>query len=128
LIKVNKKDGKTLSFDLEKDAEYIDIQKKLDDDVFIGEITGINSLFNTFWHALTLPKNFRNVTYGVEKVKHFKNGIEQTIGEKIVCHADDVRLTILVYYNTCPKMARIELKKVGKQRFIPKRSTAHGVD
>lgn len=119
MIKVNKKDGLTLSFDLENDKEFSALSEKLQDGKFLDSVTGMNCLFNTFWHALTTPKNFHSIRYNVEKVKLVKNGIEKTIGEKIICHADNVRLTLLVYYNVRPKMARIELKKVGKQRFIP---------
>lgn len=119
MIKINRKDGLTLSFDLDDDKQLEDITRKLEDKKFVDDITGMNSLYNTFWHALMVPKNFGKLNYTVEKVKHFKDGIEKVIGEKIICHADNVRLTVLVYYNIRPKMARIELKKVGKQRFIP---------
>ena len=119
MIKINRKDGLTLSFDLSDEKQLEDVTRKLEDRKFVDGITGMNSLYNTFWHALMVPKNFGKVTYTVEKVKHLKDGIEKVIGERIICHADNVRLTILVYYNFRPKMARIELKKVGKQRFIP---------
>lgn len=128
LIKVNRKDGKTLSFDLCRDEEYSDIQAKLDDVSFSKDITGINCLFNAFWHAITVPVNFRNIKYDVEKVKFSKGGVEKIVGEKIICHADDVRLTVLVYYNTCPKIARIELKKIGKQRYVPVRGKTNGTN
>lgn len=128
MIKINRKDGLTLSFDLNDDVQYQDIRQKLEDIKFVDDITGMNSLYNTFWHALMVPKNFGKVTYAVEKVRHTKDGVEKIIGEKIICHADNVRLTVLVYYNVRPKMARIELKKVGKQRYMPTGRDKNGTD
>ena len=121
MIKINKVDGKTLSFDLTTD-DYGEVSSLLNDRVFSDLMTGIGCLHNTYWHQLTRPKKFRNVHFSVEKVSHEKNGIKKDVGEKIICQADDVQLTILVYYNVRPKMTRIELRKTGKQRYIPGRS------
>lgn len=120
MIKINKNDGKTLSFDLTKDNECKEISSLLGDEKFINDMRGIGSLHHTYWHQLIPPKKFRNVHYTVEKVTHKKNGITKIVGEKIICQADDIQLTVLVYYNIRPKMTRIELKKIGRQRFIPK--------
>lgn len=120
MIKVNKDDGQTLSFDLTEDDGCERIISLLRDKTFSDSMRGIGCLHNTYWHQLTRPKKFRNINYFVEKVKHEKNGVVKDVGEKIICQADDIQLTILVYYNVRPKMTRIELRKIGKQRFIPK--------
>jgi len=128
MIKINKKDGKTSSFDLNVVGQAGELTELMDNKDYIQSITGISSLHNTFWHALTKPKRFRKVNYFIELVKHKKNGVEKVVGEKIICQADDVQLSILVYYNIRPKMTRIELKKIGKPRFVPKREvTTDGV-
>ena len=121
VIKVNLKTGETLSFDLAKDTEYKDLVNKLEDNDFVKKITGMSSLYNTYWHALTIPKNFKSIRYIVSKVNCVKNGVKETVGEKIICHADNIRMAVLVYYNERPKMTRIEMKKVGKSRFVPNR-------
>lgn len=122
MIKVNCRDGKTISFDLNEESEREELIDKLSERDFLRSITGVSSLHNTFWHVLTRPKKFRKVSYFVELVKHKKNGVEKIVGEKIICQADDVQLSILVYYNVRPKITRIELKKIGKQRFIATRN------
>lgn len=120
MIKVNKDDGSTLSFDLAIDDNVADLSSLLEDKGVADGITGVGCLFNTYWHQLTKPKKFRNVSYHVEKVQQVKNGVSKDVGEKIVCQADDIQLSILVYYNVRPKMTRIEIKKIGKQRYVPK--------
>lgn len=124
LIKVNRNDGKTLSFDLSDEEGAL--ASSLNNNKFMETITGIGCLHNTFWHTLTKPKKFKNVRYSVEKVKQNKSGIVKDIGEKIICQADDVQLSVLVYYNIRPKMARIEIKKIGKQRFAPHKGLDNG--
>lgn len=120
MIKVNIKDGKTLSFESDSEEDLKTLREKLGNKEFLDSITGVSSLHNTYWHALTKPKRFRNVSYHVEEVKFKKGDIEKVVGERIVCQADDIQLVILVYYNNRPKMTRIELKKIGKRRFAPK--------
>lgn len=119
LIKINKDDGKTLSFDLSNTEECEKVSSLLEGNDFLKAMTGIGCLHRTYWHQLTSPKKFHNVRYNVEKVIQEKNGVTKEVGEKIICQADDIQLTIMVYYNVRPKMTRIELKKIGKQRFIP---------
>ena len=126
MIKVNLKNGQTLSFDLENIDEYSSLSDRLDDDVFVHSITGISVLHNKYWHAITVPQNFKTIKYFVERVKCVKNGIEKYVGERIVCHADDIRLTTLVYYNEKPRITRIDMKKVGNPRYTPKGKN-HGI-
>jgi len=126
LIKLNRKDGKTLSFELDNAEDSANLSELLNDEKGMETITGIGCLHNTFWHALTKPKKFRSVRYSVEQLFGVKNGVKTAHGEKIVCQADDIQLTILVYYNVRPKMARVELRKIGKPRFVPKKGIKNG--
>lgn len=120
MIKINSDDGKTLTFDLSTGGECEKVSSLLGDKKFVDSVRGIGCLHHTYWHQLTRPKKFRNINYSVEKVKHEKHGVVKEVGEKITCQADDIQLTILVYYNVRPKMTRIELRKIGNQRYIPK--------
>ena len=128
MIKINKNDGKTLSFELDSPDELKSVTKLLNENGFVEAVTGISSLHNTFWHALTKPKKFRKVRYFVEHVMQRKGGILKEVGEKIICQADDIQLTILVYYSVRPKMTRIELRKIGRQRFQPTIEVNSGVN
>ncbi len=119
MIKINKNDGKTLSFELDNVEDLESVKELLLDNGFANSITGISSLHNTFWHAITKPKKFNSVRYFIEHVKQMKGGSVKNVGEKIICQADDIQLSILVYYSIRPKMTRIELKRIGKQRFVP---------
>lgn len=129
MIKVNTKDGKTLSYDLSLESDYIEATELVESKDSTDSVTGISILHNTFWHALPKPRKFRKIRYFVKLVKHTKDGVEKVVGEKIICQADDIQLSILVYYNQRPKMARIEIKRIGRQRFVPvvsKGEATHG--
>ena len=122
MIKLHTNDGQTQTFDVEVEGELDHLLSFISDKDNLKAITGIGSLRHAHWDALTKPKNFRDVSYHVESVKLIKDNAEITVGEKIICHADDIQLTILVYYKPSPKMTRIELRRIGKRRFVPKRS------
>ena len=128
MIKINKSDGGTLSFELNGLDRLDELKRNLEDRGFVEAITGISSLHNTFWHAIPKPKRFRKVRYFVEHVKRNKRGVPVEVGEKIICQADDVQLSVLVYYSIRPKMTRIELRKIGKQRFTPSKEVGNGIN
>jgi hypothetical protein len=128
VIKLNRKDGQTLSFDLTCEKDNDALNDILGNKESMEAITGIGCLHNTFWHALTKPKKFRNVQFSVEQLLGKKEGETSTKGERIICQADDIQLTILIYHNVRPKMTRIEMKKIGKLRFVPKKGKRNGSD
>ena len=117
---MNCKDGSTLSFELSKDEEYqrwVELTSRAD---FMQQVTGLSILYNTYWHTLPLPKRFRNINFHAKVLKSDKGGIERIIGERIVCQADEIQISVITYYGNRPKMTRIDVRKIGKQRFSPK--------
>lgn len=120
MIKVHCRDGKTLSFDLTVDEQRERWTGLTSDREFLKGITGIGVLHNKNWHTLPSPKKFHNIQYNAELVRAMKNGVEVDVGERVVCQADDIQITLMVYFGHRPKMARVDVKRIGKQRFAPK--------
>lgn len=120
MIKVNFRDGTTLAFDLSKDddkrqwLEWSGIQD------FQSKITGIGILNDKKFHTIPHPKRFKKITFYAELVFSEKKGKRRQLGERLVCHADNVKLELLVYTYTNPPppvLARIDIGKIGKQMF-----------
>lgn len=119
MIKLNFKDGTTLEFDLNTEddlKQWVEWSSEID---FQDRITGIGILHQKKFHTLPLPKGFRRINFQAELVRKIRKGKERVIGERLSCHADSIRLSILVY--TCdnppaPILSRIDLTRIGKQR------------
>lgn len=120
MIKVNMADGKTLSFDLKNEKELADWKLKCSDPQFQKSIRGVGIVHNTQWHAIPVPKKFKTVRYDAELIINpkAKDESKRLVGEKVMCYVDDIQFSLLVYYGNRPKMARIDVKKIGKQRFV----------
>lgn len=87
---------------------------------FLKSVTGIGVLYNKHWHTLPFPKKFNHIQYNAELVQINKGGVVVDVGERIICQADDIQINLMVYFGHRPKMARVDVKKIGKQRFSPK--------
>ena len=120
MIKVNMADGKTLSFDLKDEKELKDWKQRCNDPKFQKSIRGVGIVHNTQWHAIPVPKKFKSVRYDADLIVNTKAKDEskRLVGEKIMCYVDDICFSLLVYYGNRPKMARIDVKKIGKQRHV----------
>jgi len=118
MIKVNTKIGKTLSFNLDNEDEKALWIERSSDTEFQHSITGIGIIYNSQWYTLPLPKKFKKAIFHAEVVRNRKK-LEELVGEKIMCHVDDVQVSLLVYYGNRPKMCRIDVTKVGKMRYNP---------
>lgn len=118
MIKINLNNGKTLSFDLNNENESKEWERLHRDANFQKQITGIGIIYNTQWYILPIPKKFKKSFFYAEIVKNRKN-LSEFVGERITCHVDDIRISVLVYYGNRPKMCRFDITKVGKQRFDP---------
>lgn len=110
----------TLSFDLTDSKESEEWEEKCKDKSFMQEITGIGILHNKHWHTLPAPKRFRKVLFRAELLTTIKKEEMLNVGERITCYVDDIQISLTVYFGNRPKMARIDVKRIGNRRFAPK--------
>ena len=115
---MNFSDGTTLEFDLTKPDDY---QQWLDWSLvpdFQKRITGAGIIHNKQFITLPYPKRFHSVKFYANLV-YSRKGEKKLLGESLVCHADHIKLSLLVYtYKTsAPVFGRIDMEKVGKQMF-----------
>lgn len=120
MIKVNFRDGTTLAFDLSKaddKKQWVEWSGAKD---FQAKITGLGILHDRKFHTIPYPKRFRKVIFYAELVFSEKKGKRRQLGERLVCHADEIKLSLLVYTYTNPPppvLVRINVEKIGKQMF-----------
>lgn len=132
MIKVNLKDGKTLSYDLQDEKAVKEWEELSSHQDFQQRITGIGIIYNAQWYTLPLPKKFRQVFFQFELVENNKKDAPEDrkyVGERVKCYADDTLISLLVYYGSRPKMSRVDVIKLGKRRFNPAiKEIAHGTN
>lgn len=120
MLKLNFKDGTTIEFDLTKEDDLKQWNEWSSVKDFQERITGIGILHQKKFHVLPLPKGFRQVRFTAELVhKRGKNGNRRLFAEKLICHADSIQLSILVYTDKNPPppiLSRVGLTRIGKQR------------
>lgn len=120
MIKVNLNDGKILKFDLDKSSDrsqWIEWSSSKD---FQNRITGIGILHNRKYHTLQYPKRFTEIRFFAESVFNEKNRMKRKLGERIVIHADQIKLELLVYTYEDPQPpihSRTTMTFIGKQMF-----------
>lgn len=109
MISVNVEGGETLKFDLMKGGDKKRLLSLCRDS---KNIRGIGIMYNKRWYAMPLPIGFKYLKFYAETVKHWTT--LDIIGEKIVCCADNIKFSMLVYYNPSPKMCKFIVKNNGK--------------
>jgi hypothetical protein len=115
MIKLNFKDGSTLEFDLKKEddlKQWLEWSFQKD---FQNKITGIGILHEKKFHILPYPYGFKRVRFMAEIVVREKKGVKRELGEKLICQADNIQLSILVYtYKNPPSpiLARTDIVKM----------------
>ena len=121
MIKLNFKDGSTLEFDLKKEddmKQWLEWSSVRD---FQERITGIGVLHEKKFHTLPFPKGFKRVRFMAELVLKEKKGVNRELGERLVCQADNIQLSILVYtYKNPPPpiLSRTDLVKIRSKTWV----------
>lgn len=112
MLKANTRDGRTLTFDLgtpEGKSAWRVFQASPGSQ---QQLSGLSILHQGMLHTLPTPKHFKALSYTAELVESKGVGV----AEKISCQADDVKLTMTVYFSTA--MTRMDLQRVGKPRHL----------
>ena len=120
MVKVNFGDGSTLAFDLDKEEDLKQWLEWSNVKDFQDRVTAIGILHNNRYHSCPCPKKFKQVFFSAETVYTFKKGIQRKSGEKVIIHADHIKMELLVYTyeNPLPPIAsRVTMIKLGKQMF-----------
>jgi len=120
MIKVNFKDGTTLALDLSSDDDLKQWEEWSNAKDFQGRITGIGILHNKRFLTIPYPKRFRRIRFYADLVYSERKGERKLMGEKLTCHADEIKLTLLVYtYKDPPPpvLCRMDMERIGKQMF-----------
>jgi len=120
VIKVNLNDGNILSFDLNKAPDWQQWLEWSSSQDFQNRITGIGILHDRRFHTVPYPKNFTKVNVYAESVFNKKDGEKRKLGERVIVHADQVKLELLVYTYDEPKppiQSRTTMTLIGRQMF-----------
>ena len=116
MLRVHTTDGITTRFDLEDKEQAAVWFEKLKDPAFQETITGLTVSSRGVLYSFSKPQGFRNIFFQAENVEV---DLERKIkgGERILCYADDVRLSLMVHRSQ--RAVRVTLAKTGKRRFNP---------
>ena len=122
MIVVNFKDGTTLKFNLNRQDDYNQWLEWSSVHDFQEKVTGVGIIHNRKFIAMPLPSKFKKCKFYAELV-HTKNKRKEKVlqGERLTCHADDVKLSLLVYTYTTdpppPVLCKFTAEKIGRQVF-----------
>lgn len=114
MLRVNLRDGRTLSYDLLDAASSARWQAHQSDPAFQPTVTGLAVLWEGELHTLPLPRLYKTVRWTAELIE--VDGA--AIGVQAAVQADDTRALVTVYFSG-PVATRTDLQKVGKPRFMP---------
>jgi len=117
-LKVHVNSGRTLSFDLQDKGERAEWLRLAGNPTFQETITGLAVLNDRTLHTLPVPKGFIRIEFTADRVVDRKTG--KTIGERLDCQADGVKVSEMVYYSKTPRVTRVDLLRVGRQVFRSK--------
>ena len=129
MILIYRNDGSTDRFDLTVDTRYVseerglifgrqDLNERMESAKYRQGIRGTAILINNELHTVSLPKRFRTFEVNAEPLFHTKKR-GTVIGERIAMQAEGVRLIVTGYTTQSPKSSRIDLIRIGKQRYQP---------
>lgn len=113
-LKVNLRDGRTLTFDLTSAQDLARWQASQSSPSFQRAITGL-ALHQGCLHTLSTPKRYRRIAYSAELLR---DAAGLPVAERISCHADDTLASITLYFRQSPKLVRYDLSRVGTPRYV----------
>jgi hypothetical protein len=116
VLKIHTRDGQTIRVDLEEPSEAQPWLRRLRDPDFQEEITGLTLSHRGVSYSVPRPKGFPSIVFGAELVAPTADRRVKG-GELLVCHAGDVRTSIMVHREQ--RAARIMLFRLGRQRYNP---------
>lgn len=120
MIKVNISDGSTLTFNLDDDDDLKQWVEWSAVKEFQNKIRGIGIYLNKKFYTLPLPKKFQKNRFYAQKVFTERDNKKIKVAERVICHSDEIRVTLLVYCFLKPPPpinCKIEVEKIGKNVF-----------
>lgn len=116
MLKIHTNGGTTHRVDLDDEEQARQWLEKLQEPAFQSAITGLTLAHRGVQYSLPLPRGFSRSHLHAELIqpdpdKKIKGG------ERIVCAADDIRVSIMVH--RAQRAARVAVLKTGKQRYNP---------
>ena len=91
MVNVNFRDGTTLAFDLNVAEDLRQWEEWSNAKDFQGRITGIGILHNKRFLTIPHPKKFKKIRFYADLVYSEKKGKRRLMGERLVCHADEIK-------------------------------------
>ena len=114
LLKVSLSDGQTLTFNLLTEGEVW--AERESDPAFQASVRGLTLIHNGVLHSLPHPR-FGRTQFRAEVVSDGDKAVAARAGYI----ADDVMVWMTIYFNGSPPMVRMDVKRVGKPRWMPDR-------
>lgn len=108
MVKVNTKDGSTLSFDLTKKSEAHAWKRFVSGRGWSDSITALSVCHGGVNHTLPIPrlKRFKCYDFGAEVAHDSKTG--KPVAEKVYFCFNKIRVSYLVYFGQ--KVTKVEIK------------------
>lgn len=116
MLKVHLKSGKTLQFDLANEQQAAAWFEQARLHSFQSEITALTIHQNGVQYSLPCPRNLDPVFLYAEVVAP-QPGRKIKGGERIIAHAGDVELTVMVHSGQ--RAARVDVTRLGKRTYNP---------
>lgn len=116
MIILNMRDGSTVKFNIEKDEQRDKFNAIGSNPNEVKFISGLWINADKQKVTLPFPQKFRRVYFYCDIMRNRKDG--SISGDQVVVQADDIRL-LVTSYRSHDRMTRIDLRKTGKQVFIP---------
>lgn len=112
-LKAGLRSGETVGFQLPDELPVW--SAKQSDPQFQSDIRSLGLIRGGQYFALPAPSSFRKVSYSVDVVT---NGNGAPAAARAGYVADDIMVRLVVFYKGSPPMAKVEVKRVGRPRYL----------